>query len=218
MKDLKLIRKDNCEQEKSLFIENLTIITDMVVYLHSSDLCEYDIEIIRKDLMGMALEAQLRGEKFSNVIGEDYKSFCNKLISSGDRKSTKKKILNFLFGATIVVGFMLISEILMYLGTSSKDILKFHMPITWGFVLSTLLIIVVGYGTIRFITKNSFKLSDQSSRRTINLFGISFMMIFCIIGCIKYFLRNSVIGTINYWYPLIIVAVILIVIKLLDKQ
>ena len=217
MKNLKLIRKDNCEQEKSLFIDNLTVITDMVVYLHSSDLCEYDIEIIRKDLIGMALEAQLRGEKFKHVIGEDYKSFCNELIESGDRKSTREKILNNLFIIIIVVGSALILEIVSYLVLSSKDMLEFHMPITWGFMLSTLLITVAGYGTIIFITKNSFKLSDEDSRRTINLFGISYFMTFSIIGIIKYFFRNSVIGTINYVYPLIILAVTLIVIKLLNK-
>ncbi|QZY56135.1 hypothetical protein [Crassaminicella profunda] len=217
MKDLKLIRKDNCEQEKSLFIDNLTIITDMVVYLQSSDLCEYDIEIMRKDLIGMALEAQLRGEKLSNVIGEDYKSFCNELILSGDIKSTKKKILNCLFGVTVVIGFMFILEIFMYSCTSPKDTLKFHMPITWGFILSTLLIIVAGYGILKFIAKNSFKLSDKYSTRAINLFGISFIMTFCIIGLVKYFLRNSVIGTINYLYALIILLVTLAVIKWVNK-
>lgn len=217
MEELKSIRKDNGENEKSLFIDNLRIITDMVIYLHSSDLCEYDIEIIRKDLIGMALESQFRGEKFSNVIGEDYRTFCNKLILNGDRKSMRKKILDSLSVVIISVSVLYILEIIMNLYIFRSEF-KLNIPLTWGFVLSTLFIIISGYGLLIFIGKNSFKLSDKHSKKTTYLFGILYIMIIWIIGLIKYFLRNEVITSINCLYPLIVFFVIYIALNLLDKQ
>ena len=165
----------------------------------------------------MALESQLRGEKFCNVIKEDYKSFCDKLIAVSDKKSTKEKILNYLFISIITVGVMLILEIIIYLNTYSKDTLKFQMPLTWSFVLSTLLIIIAGNVTLTYIAKNSFEFSGENSGRTTNIFGILFITVFCIIGLTKYFFRNIAICNINYLIFLIILLVALIAIKAFEK-
>lgn len=45
---LEKLRKENNSNDKLLTKENDRIMTDMVVYLRSSKLCDYDIEIIRR--------------------------------------------------------------------------------------------------------------------------------------------------------------------------
>lgn len=49
------------------------------------------------------------------------------------------------------------------------------MPITWGFILSTLLIIVAVQGMISFITKNSFKTSDKNLEEQLIYLGYPMM-------------------------------------------
>lgn len=220
MKDIEFIRKENNEQEKSLFHDNKILLTDMAMYLLSSNLCDYDVEIIRKDLIGMALEAQLNGESFSSAIGEDYKEFCDKLILIGDKKLVTKKILENLSNITIVIGFMFVVEIFIYFlqfSAFKNVLLKFNMPLTWGFILPTLLIIIGGYGWLTFIKKNSFSLSDENSRKTTTIFGLVFMLSFFLIGILKVLLRNSSICTINYLYFLIAIIVAYTIIILLKK-
>src|SRR5665648_902590 len=99
----KKLRKENNQQEKQLTKENNGILIDAVVYLHSSDLCEYDIEVIRKELFGMAWEAQLRGENFSSVIGDDFKLFCDELIKVGRKKRNMKKCWKYYISLRMVL-------------------------------------------------------------------------------------------------------------------
>ncbi|MEL7657597.1 MAG: hypothetical protein AAGU75_17015, partial [Bacillota bacterium] len=70
---LENLRKENNGNDKLLSKENTLIMTDMVVYIRSSDLSDYDIEVIRRELFGMIYEAQLRNESAGQVIGDDYK-------------------------------------------------------------------------------------------------------------------------------------------------
>lgn len=219
--DIKTIRKENSEQEKSLFKDNGSILTDMVVYLHSSDLCEYDIEMIRKDLIGMALEAQLRDEKFSDVIGEDYKGFCDQLMVIGDKKSSYEKALEFLFITNMGIGCMFVLEIIsnyLTLNGAGKTLLTFYLPITWGFVIMTLIALVMSYGIYRFVTHYSFEWSGKHSKMISFLFCMSFVIMVCITAVTKYLLRDAMIGTINYLIPLSIMTIVFIIIKLLTNR
>lgn len=97
MSELSQLRKKNNELEKELTKENSDLITRMYFYLVSSSLKEIEVEIIRKDLTGMALEAQERGESFADVIGEDYKRFCDELRSqTAGEKHRAENFLRFL--------------------------------------------------------------------------------------------------------------------------
>ncbi len=219
--DIKTIRKENSEQEKSLFKDNGSILTDMVVYLHSSDLCEYDIEMIRKDLIGMALEAQLRGEKFSDVIGEDYKGFCDQLMVIGDRKSLYEKALEVLFVTNMGIGCMFVLEIISHyvtLNGAGKTLLTFDLPITWGFVVATVIALLMSYGIYRFITYHSFEWSGKHSKRISFLFCMSFVIMVWIIVITKHLLRHAMIGTINYFFPLSLIIMVFIIIQLLTNR
>ena len=93
MSELSHLRRENNELEKKLTKGNSDLITRMYFYLLSSSLKETEVEIIRKDLTGMALEAQERGESFEDMIGGEYKQFCEDLIANGRRKTPAVKIL-----------------------------------------------------------------------------------------------------------------------------
>lgn len=93
MSELSHLRRENNELEKKLTKGNSDLITRMYFYLLSSRLKETEVEIIRKDLTGMALEAQERGESFEDMIGGEYKQFCEDLIANGRRKTPAVKIL-----------------------------------------------------------------------------------------------------------------------------
>ena len=78
--------------------------TDMIVYLRHSNLCDYDIEVIRRDLYGMIYEAQLKNEPAQHVIGDDYKGFCQELIMSGRQKDIYEKFLEWAHIGIVGIG------------------------------------------------------------------------------------------------------------------
>ena len=118
MNKIKEILKSNNELTRNLTPDNFKIMTDLVVYLRVSRISDDRFELIRQDLLDMALNAQERNEPLSDVFGTDYKSFCDEIISNEKSEWLKKVVkglpyLPTLFGllAVLLVDDMqLISE------------------------------------------------------------------------------------------------------------
>lgn len=216
MNQLEKLRRENNRQDKLLSKENNTIITDMICYLKASNLCQYDIEIMRKELTGMALETQLKGDKFSAVIGEDYKAFCNNLMRNGSKKTPYKKILEavhiFIFGIMILY----IAEIIF----SSANIFssgQFLLQITSGFIVSTLVAVGMGFSVYYYLTKNSFELSKKNRKLQI-LFIVSFSAVWTATVLFRVFMGKAVLLTINSLYPLIFIVLLYLIVRILNDK
>lgn len=54
--NLKKLLRENNTLEKNLTKQNNSILINIIIYLKSSKMSEIDIEVIRADLIGMALE------------------------------------------------------------------------------------------------------------------------------------------------------------------
>lgn len=218
MNRLNKLRKENNLQDKQLSKENNPIMTDIICYLRASDLCEYDLEIIRKELIGMALESQLRGENFGDIVGDDKKAFCMELMENGRQKTNYEKILGILYTLTNALLVLYIAEI--FLTATIINILKnnqFTMPITLGFVVMTLFAIAMGYFVYYYFTKNSFE-TLKRNRKTQILFLVGFIILWAAALFFRYLLDQTVLITVNCLYPLVIFAVAFAVIKLLNNQ
>jgi len=216
----KVLRKENNSSEKQLTKENNLILTDMIVYLHSSNLCEYDIEIIRKELIGMAIESQMREENFSNVVGADFKEFCDELIKNGRQKSLYEKVLEFLYVFVFGVGVLFLYEIILHIFkvVIKKDISTslLSLPISLGFVISTICAVIFAYGIFSFITKNSFELTDSKLHKF--LFIAGFTIIFVGIGFSRYIFDSTILGYMNVFIPIAVWTVGLMLVKILGDK
>lgn len=215
---LKKLRKENNEQDKQLSKENNAIITDMVCYLRSSDLCDYDIEIIRKELTGMALESQLRNEKFNDVAGDDYKVLCNELMKNGRQKTRYEKALEMLYIFVYGVGTLYLAEILF--SSTIINIFKlgqFTMPITSGFIISTLLAVAIAFGVYSYFTRNSFEFSKHN-RKTQIIFITGFTAAWTVVLLTRVFMGKTIIISINCLYPIVFLAVAFVLINTLADQ
>lgn len=61
---------------------NRQLVVRMVKYLSASPLPLYQVQVIRKDLIGMALEAEKEHMKLADKIGIETKQFCDEVIKS----------------------------------------------------------------------------------------------------------------------------------------
>jgi DNA-binding ferritin-like protein (Dps family) len=212
------LRQENNRLDKQLTKENHNIMIDMVCYLRSSDLSDYDIENIRKELTGMALEAQLRNENFKDVVGDDYQALCDALMKNGRQKTLYERTLEILSILVYGIGVLYLIEI--FFSSTITDIFKFGqftMPITSGFIISTIMAALMAFGTYHFLTKYSFEFSNHN--RTIKaLFFIGFTAAWTSILLIKVFMDNNVLLTINCIYPLVFFAGAYVVIKYFNDR
>jgi DNA-binding ferritin-like protein (Dps family) len=176
---LEKLRKENNKRDKLLTKENSRIMTDMVVYLRCSNLCDYDIEVIRRELFGMIYEAQLRNEPADQVIGDDPKGFCEELMKSGRQKDFYEKFLEWAYIVITGIGILFLIEIFL-----SSFFLKsflhgnFNMPVSAGFLVSTVLIISGAVVIYWFMTKHSFELPGKGLNQYKILFIAGFMFYF----------------------------------------
>lgn len=199
---LQVMRKENNLEEKKLSKENNSILTDMVIYLKSYSLIEYDVEVMRKELIGMALEAQLRNEKLSEVIGDDYKKICNELMENARKQTKGGFILQSISTVVLCATILYIFEI--FLGrTIVKIVTKgdFIMPITLGFAIYTVLTIIFAVTIYMYVTRKSFELSGEKSLKYKVLFVIIFMALWFTIFICKDMFDKAILFSVNCLYP-----------------
>lgn len=201
---LKVLKKENNIMEKQLKDYNKIVLTDMILYLYSSNLKEYDIEVIQRDLISMALEYQLRGEDFKKAIGSDYKEFCNELIKSAREKTLYEKILEKAYICVIGIGILYLIEVF-----SSHSIVEmfesrsFSMPITLGFIVSTFIAVIS--------TVYIFEHLIKKCKPTITVYRIfiivSGVLVVAIMVILRTKLDKTILFSINCLYPLAFFAI-----------
>ena len=80
--------------------ENKKLLRKIKLYVDSRHLNRVARRDLLGDIAGMALEAQKRGENFSDTIGGDYEVFCRELVKNSPRNTVREDVfssLTFIF-------------------------------------------------------------------------------------------------------------------------
>ena len=110
------LEASNFQDEQSLTKENRKQLHKMMKYVRTFPLQDHEIETIRRDLLGMALEAQTRGSSLQSSLGKKPRDFCDDIIFSigGIKSPGGRKLLRIAGGYYQIVGAMgLISSLLV---------------------------------------------------------------------------------------------------------
>lgn len=156
-KDIIEIKDEIDILEKQLNKENNNIVTNMILYIRSSNIKEYDMEIIIRDLYNIVLDAQDRNDNIENVIGSDYKVFCDNIILEANVRSKKQSIL---YNISILTNSLWIL-LIFFCGSGLNDNYSKYNNLdnilfTNGALLSMTSIIVGGFLLVYVITKFAF--------------------------------------------------------------
>jgi DNA-binding ferritin-like protein (Dps family) len=213
------LRKENNERDKQLTKENGKLMTDMVVYLRGSNLCDYDIEVIRMDLFGMVFEAQLRNEPARQVIGDDYKNFCNEIMANGRQKSFYEKFLEWAYIIVVGTGTLFLIEII-FSGFFRKSLIHgdYNMPLSIGFAASTVLIIAGSVAVYWYFTKYSFELPGRGWNRYKVFFIVGFVIYFTGAILLKVFMDDISLFDINVLIGIAVFAAAYLLVKVMGDR
>lgn len=211
---LKKLRKENNEKDKLLSQENRRLMTDMVVYLRSSNLCDYDIEAIRRELFGMIYEAQLRGETADQAIGDNYKGFCDELMESGRQKSFYEKAMEWAYVLVAGLGSLFVVEA-VFSGVLYGAFFHggFTITITLGFAVSAVLMVAGAWSVYGYITKYSFQLPGKGLSRYRIFFLIGFVLYFSGTLVVRMLLDDIRLFQLNVFIPLAVFAAAYLIVK-----
>lgn len=154
----------NSALERQLSKGNDEVFTDMICYLRSAPISEYDQELVRHDLLEMILSAQKRGQTIHEVTGQDYQTFCDDIIASLPVQSAKEKTSKLLPTTFLCLSILILIRLL----TSQeffllvRDIftggtLNFQVAVSLGDLITSTVIIIASFATVHFIGKTSFQ-------------------------------------------------------------
>ena len=106
---------ENNALERGLNVENNKILTDIVVYLRTAPVSEYQQELVRRDITHMMLDGQARGASMQEVLGDDYQAFCDQVLAALPPMSMLSRVLtaagNLCYYLTILTAIWLAFEL-----------------------------------------------------------------------------------------------------------
>lgn len=150
-KQTRKLLKENNELEKQLDKETDKILTDIIVYIRGANITEYNQELVRRDITNMLIDGQNRGQSVSDVIGDDYKTFCDEVIAEMPPLTKKQKTLKNVQLLCSCIGILAFIWAVFSLPRGDFR----HMAITLGEIISAALIIAVSILIVELVVHKS---------------------------------------------------------------
>lgn len=213
----KKLNRQNNQLDAQIWPENQQIYTDMICYIRSAAIPDYEIELVRQDVIEMILSAQSRGETLDTVFAEGYQQFCDDVIAAIPPKTAKQKFLDaldvvftclpFLIGVRLIVtrDFLLILRAIV-----TQSPINWNISVSLGSMISMLALILAAAVVVQLICKNSFAPTWSIPKVVAGTFilGAAFTAIS--------YLGKSVIFTINFFAACAGILILLGIHKLVE--
>ncbi|MEG2017606.1 MAG: hypothetical protein RR844_04530 [Clostridium sp.] len=212
-KKCKELLKSNIKREKEIHENNAKIYSNMIVYLRSADMSQYNQELVREDLIDMIVEGQNRGDDINKVIGTNYKEVCDDIMEAVPRKTKREKLagsLELSLSALWILGIIYIGTVILENLITKSD--RWVFTLYLGDIVNMGIIVLAANLVVYYLSKNAFKNNEKSS------FLLVWLMVMSIIGVtllVSNVLSYSVIN-ISITMALAVVAVVFVLEKLVS--
>lgn len=209
------LKRENKEREKRLIIADRKLISDMVAYVKTQKICDYDVEQIRKKIIRNALHLYgNRKKNFRQVVGEDYREYCEKLCVGARKMTTKEFLLSRSVTMILAFALMYAARLIDVLITGG-NFFKAPVDINMGFVVATLALMIgiaVTYGYVEKMMKETG--SALTQKQSMGMLGILFVIV-VVAALGGQFLSDIHLFEVTWWIPVIILAAIYAILKML---
>ena len=158
----KQLMRENNAFERALSPEFNQVLTDMVVYLRSAPVSEYNQELVRRDIGRMFLDAQRRGDSPADVIGEDYRQFCDQVLAEVPRLTVRERVLDSLSTSLVCLGVWGVIWLVnrgvrgLFLSDGTAAGSWPDIPVTVGDLLVTVLILAAAGYLFHSVSRSAF--------------------------------------------------------------
>ncbi|MCR1897454.1 DUF1129 family protein [Irregularibacter muris] len=213
-----LLKKNNTREE-AISEENDKIYTDMVVYLRSSNLTQYNQELVREDIIELILEGQQRGDNIQKVMGGRYKEICDEIIDVMPKKTRKDNVIEFIdisLSILWILGVIAIAKNLIS-GLVSKTS-EFNFILTIGDIITAIVIIILSNGIVWYITKTALDEKTTKNKKVEFLKAwVVFSLIFAAVLLPSIYL-DTVVVNISLLIAIIIALIIFVTSKVVSSK
>ncbi|WP_394267204.1 hypothetical protein, partial [Anaerotignum sp.] len=176
----------------------------MVVYLRASRLPMSLQEQVRQDITHMFLEGQERGASPDEIIGEDYKGFCDAILRELPQNTRSTHILCSIRDISLVLCAGIAALFLPDLVVSFLSHSPF-LTLSLGKLIFLAVLITFAYALVEHICKNAFACDQKQDAFEKKLYLLGLLLGFV---CL-FFLKHPA-WQIPFWAPLLVCAALLL--------
>ena len=152
------LRDENNELEKQLSEEANAVLTDIVVYIRGANISEFNQERVRRDIDEMLLEGERRGHSVDDIIGGDYNTFCDSVISEVPQLTAAQKTMTVVSYAVMAIGIMrAIWTVFAPIRGLTQGGVWYMVNIGTVDIIEGVAVIAASFYIVDYICKNSFK-------------------------------------------------------------
>ncbi len=214
---LNSLKRENKERERRLNVGDRKLLSDMVGYMKTRKICDYDVEQVRKTIIRNTLRSYGKRKNLEILSGGDYREYCNKLCENMRHASTKELVLSR--GVTIIYALALMYMVrLIDTLIAGGNFFKNPVEIDLGYLTATAAILL---GTVFIYLYVSGILKTKTNRMTNQqMMGLIVLIAVIVIAAYGgvYFLSDIHLFDIRWWIPVIIIGALWILFKILYIQ
>lgn len=211
-REARMLRDENNKLEKQLDDKTNEILTDIVVYIRSANISDIDQETVRRDITQMLIDARGRGENADNVIGDDYKAFCDAIIAEIPKMSTKKRVMTAIRDTLPALGVLIgIWAVFSVIEQIINGATWYVTPVSVTDILGGAAMLILATLIAVYITKNSFNAKPAALVCLI-------LLITAVVLCAALLLPNRIIFSPNIAADAALVIVIFAAHKIIDNK
>ena len=211
-REARVLRDENNELEKQLDDKTNDILTDIVVYIRSANISDIDQENVRRDITQMLIDARGRGESADDVIGGDYKAFCDAIIAEIPKMSTKKRVMTAIRDTLPALGVLIGIWVVFSVAEQIINGETWYVtPVSVTDILGGAAMLILATLIVVYITKNSFNAKPAALVCLI-------LLITAVVLCAALLLPNRIIFSPNIAADAALIIVIFAAHKIIDNK
>lgn len=202
--ETKELLEQNNQQETLLSADFQPVLDNMVTYLRATRLPYSLQEQARQQITQLFLAEQEKGASPAEIIGMDYKAYCDALLGQFPQNNRRTRILCAIRDISLCLG---IDTAILFLPDLLTSLMRHHFSITlqMGKLIFLLSLVVFAFSLLKSAGKNAFAPAEKQKSFEKNLhFAILFFGIACI-----FFLKKPA-WQIPFWMPLAAIAILLL--------
>lgn len=164
-----LLRANNA-LDAQLNKDNQHLMTNIVTYIRSAAISEYEQELVRRDVMAMLAAGEREGRSAEEVIGDDAQAFCDEVIAALPPRPAGERALDAL--RTGLLAFVVLGVIWLVSGAIDMAGHRAwpYLPLTLGDVIGQVLILAAAFYIFHSISRHAF--DDKLGRLFVLVFVV----------------------------------------------
>lgn len=103
-----LLQDENERSSDQLSRPTEQVFRQITQYIRTAPINGYQQECIRRDILQMLLDAEAQGRTAEDVLGADYRAFCDSVIAEAPPLTSRERLLIGLRGALLTACFLII--------------------------------------------------------------------------------------------------------------